>query len=324
MPLQLRNVPFEVKTVTEDGTFSGIASPYGNKDLGEDIVDAGAFTKTIAERGNKVRLLDGHKIRIGLAEVSDGAAGLSMNGIINLDKQAGRDAYSDLKFYNAKGMPMGLSIGYDPIKAEYSPLTKARHLKEVKLYEVSVTEFPMNESARVLSVKSAAGLLDNIKARFEQKADFDTELAELQLQDAAYQMWMALRNSLMPIPWSDVSREEKIAASEQSIQQFMNAYLTFIPGYLDWLDQAYGMKAGAQHRERKEGRSISGGNMQILKTAHSHLTSAAELILPLCTDEAGAKAATTSEHKAGRESEPEILHSAAKTLDLLRSLVPRA
>jgi HK97 family phage prohead protease len=69
MPLQLRNVPFEVKTVTEDGTFSGIASPYGNKDLGEDIVDAGAFTKTIAERGNKVRLLDGHKIRIGLAEV---------------------------------------------------------------------------------------------------------------------------------------------------------------------------------------------------------------------------------------------------------------
>src|SRR5262245_65559995 len=41
---------FEVKEVSEDGTFTGIASVYGVEDLGNDIIDKGAFTKTISER----------------------------------------------------------------------------------------------------------------------------------------------------------------------------------------------------------------------------------------------------------------------------------
>ena len=153
------SIPFELKTLSESGEFTGIASPYGVLDLGKDIVDLGAFTKTITERGNKVRLLDGHECRIGIASVTDTPAALECAGKINLDKQAGRDAYSDLKFYQSNGQPMGLSIGYETVKAEFSE-DGVRHLKEVRLWEISITEFPMNERALVQSVKSKEGIMD--------------------------------------------------------------------------------------------------------------------------------------------------------------------
>jgi len=153
--LEKTSVPFDVKEFSETGEFSGLASPYGNKDLGDDIVEPGAFTKTLAERGDKVPVKDGHGVRIGVASVRDSGIGLEAHGRINLDKQSGRDAYSDLKFYRDNGLPMGLSIGYKAIKSNFDD-KGIRHLKEVLLGEISVTEFPMNPEARVTSVKSAA------------------------------------------------------------------------------------------------------------------------------------------------------------------------
>ena len=79
-----------------------------------------------------------------------------------------------------------------------------------------------------------------MKARKEAKADFSTEYAEIQLQDAMYQMWIALRYALTLDPWSDMERDEKIAASAASIEQFTAVYMEFIPAYLDWLTQEYG------------------------------------------------------------------------------------
>lgn len=153
----LSGIPFELKELSDEGEFTGYASIFGNKDLGADVVVPGAFTKTLSERGDKVRLLDGHGTRIGIANVRESQQGLEVaKAKINLGKQAGRDAYSDLKFYRDQGLPMGMSIGYEPVKADYSHSDQARHLKEVRLWEVSITEFPMNEKAQVMSVKSDA------------------------------------------------------------------------------------------------------------------------------------------------------------------------
>jgi Trp operon repressor len=88
-----------------------------------------------------------------------------------------------------------------------------------RLWEGSIVTFPMNEMAQITSVK----------ARKEAKADFSTEYAEIQLQDAMYQMWIALRYALSSIPWSDMERDEKIAASAASIEQFTAVYMEFIP-----------------------------------------------------------------------------------------------
>jgi uncharacterized protein len=46
----------------------------------------------------------------------------------------------------------GLSIGYDNIQANFDG--DVRHLTELRLWEISVVTFPMNEQATVTSVKS--------------------------------------------------------------------------------------------------------------------------------------------------------------------------
>lgn len=181
MDLKQIDIPFKIKSVSDSGEFSGIGSPFGVRDLGNDVVDRGAFQKTISERGNKVRLLDGHKTRIGIAFVTETPSALEMQGRINLDKPAGRDAYSDLKFYRDNGQPMGLSIGYETVKSippDKSP-DGARHLTEVRLWELSITEFPMAESALVTDVKhgrnrNTSELIAELTALFRRgSADID-------------------------------------------------------------------------------------------------------------------------------------------------------
>jgi len=52
------------------------------------------------------------------------------------------------------------------------------------------------------------------------KRDFTTELAELQLQDAGYQMWCAPPKRALLDSVSGLSREEKLAAAAATLEQF--------------------------------------------------------------------------------------------------------
>jgi HK97 family phage prohead protease len=147
-----KSVSFELKSIAEDGTFTGLASTYGNVDLGGDVVERGAFTKTLQERGAQVPILWQHdqKNPIGLGTLTDSPEGLVIKGRLDLDIEQGQRAYSGLK----KGYLKGLSIGYDVVKQRYAD--GARHLTELKLYEVSTVTFPMNEEATITSVKGGS------------------------------------------------------------------------------------------------------------------------------------------------------------------------
>lgn len=131
------------------GTFVGLASVYNVKDLHDDIVLPGAFTKTIAERPI-VKLLYQHDTRepIGVGEVSDSRAGLVIKGRLALGVQRARDTHELLK----AGVLDSLSIGYDVIKSR--PFKDGtRHLSEIRLWEVSVVTFPANTAAVIADVK---------------------------------------------------------------------------------------------------------------------------------------------------------------------------
>jgi HK97 family phage prohead protease len=143
------------KTITDKGEFEGYASTFGNEDLGGDIVEQGAFAKTIAENKN-VPILWGHNVRevIGVnKDFSEDAKGLFVKGQLILDVQRARETHALMK----GGAVKGLSIGYDAIRVDYSRAKEGiRILSEVKLYEYSVTAFPMNEAAQVTDIKSDA------------------------------------------------------------------------------------------------------------------------------------------------------------------------
>lgn len=266
---QIRNIPFELKELSDTGDFVGIASVYGNIDLGNDVVDPGAFDQSIKDHGAKVRLMDSHKVRIGVATVESTPIGLKAVGKINTNKQSGAEALSDLKFYKDNGMPMGMSIGYETIKADPPHLTKdgARHLKQCRLWEVTITEFPMNEKALVTSVKSIRDLIAAVKASrtaAEQKDDFTAELQQIQLYAARWQMQSALSSALSSILY-DREVEDKITASKESIQQFMDAYLEMLPEYLALLEEdGMGWMSQADVFEKKAGRVLSQSNRDLI------------------------------------------------------------
>lgn len=263
---QLRNIPFEFKELSDSGEFVGYASVYGNIDQGNDVVDPGAFDKTIGERGGKVRLMDSHKTRIGMATVESTPIGLRAIGKINTKKQSGREALSDLKFYQENGLPMGMSIGYETVKADPPHATKdgARHLKEVRLWEVTITEFPMNASAQVTSVKSIRDLIASIKAgNGETKDAFTSELQTIQLFAARYQMLQALSSSLSSIIYDD-EVTDRVAASKESIQQFMTAYLEMLPEYLALTSANREWMSGPDF-DTKSGRVLSQANRDLIE-----------------------------------------------------------
>jgi uncharacterized protein len=159
-----RQFQFEVKAINEAGTFVGLASTYGNVDLGMDMVMPGAFTKTLAEKGGHVPLLWAHNTAspIGLATLTDSQQGLVVKGELVLEADGATSAYALLK----KGVVRGLSIGFETVKSVMDG--GVRKLSELKLWEISLTTFPMNPEAIVTGVKSEA----------DQIAQFQRVLAE--------------------------------------------------------------------------------------------------------------------------------------------------
>jgi len=141
-----------LKTIDEDGTFEGALSVYGNIDFQDDIVDPGAFTKTLKEGGNVVPMLWQHDTKqpIGRLTLTDTPTALLAKGKLLLKIPKAQEAYELLK----EGVLKGMSIGYDTIKAIPSE-NGIRRLKELRLFEGSLVTFPSNNLAVVTGVKQA-------------------------------------------------------------------------------------------------------------------------------------------------------------------------
>ena len=149
----------EVKMDDEEkvGIIEGFASTYGNVDLGGDVVEKGAYTQTLKHKGGKVPLLLDHDYRTsaiaGIGYLEDSPEGLKLRGEMPLDVPEIANAYRKIKFLADRGMKMGLSIGYETIKSIQGD-NGVRRLKELSLHEVSITPFPMNTEATIMSAKA--------------------------------------------------------------------------------------------------------------------------------------------------------------------------
>jgi len=150
------DVGFEIKAVNADGTVEGYGSVFGVKDSYSDVIEKGAFQKSIqAHRDAKSMpaLLWQHDaaqpIGIWTDMVEDGN-GLKLKGKLAMDTVKGKEAHALLKM----GAINGLSIGFLTKQANFDEKTEVRTLKEVELWEVSLVTFPANTEARVTQVKS--------------------------------------------------------------------------------------------------------------------------------------------------------------------------
>ena len=151
------DIPFEIKSISDSGAFTGYGSVFGVKDSYSDIVIKGAFTNSLnqwKEKGRLPALLWQHKMDepIGYyTKMVEDDNGLYVEGQLLIDDDPlAKRAYAHMR---AKSLS-GLSIGYVLNDYDYDSEKGAFILRDIDLWEVSVVTFPANDEARIDNVKS--------------------------------------------------------------------------------------------------------------------------------------------------------------------------
>ncbi|CAB4166484.1 COG3740 Phage head maturation protease [uncultured Caudovirales phage] len=166
----------EIKAMGEDGTFTGIASMYGVTDLEGDVIEKGAFTKTIRENP-EVPVLWQHDDEevIGLGTVTEKGNKIEVTGKLDMEDPVALNAYRKIK----NGLVKGLSIGFMAVKKTYGEEDGkyVRRLQEIKLMEVSIVTFPAMTQAQITSVKAADETTQRIKALEDKISALEAEKA---------------------------------------------------------------------------------------------------------------------------------------------------
>lgn len=175
--------PFEVKALDEaKRTFRGLASTW-DEDLGGDVIEQGAFKRSLdgwRSSGRVMPLIDQHNygsVRSVVGKMTD--AKETKQGLdAEFEIIEGPDGDEILRRVKG-GYINSLSIGYEAVKWEIEkpegadPWDAIRHLKEIKLHEVSVVIWPMNPGAVIdpTSLKSLTAALREGRLTDEQKAE---------------------------------------------------------------------------------------------------------------------------------------------------------
>ncbi len=172
---------FNTKLDADQGIVETVFAVMGNIDKGMDIIHNGAFTKTFAERGRKVLVLDQHQTdsvlrAVGkplalrelskdelpadlLADYPDATGGAWAKVQFLMDTPEGEGAFKRIK----GGAINEWSFGYDALDFDHSTVKQddeeitVRNLKTIKLYELSPVLFGMNPATTTLSAKEDAG-----------------------------------------------------------------------------------------------------------------------------------------------------------------------
>ncbi len=153
MQHERKSFPLQVKAIDEaSGTFSGYAAVFGNRDSYGDVIEPGAFAKTVADKGGVFPVLWQHDPwePMGVSTtMAEDEKGLYVEAEVSMEPSGKGPLAMDLLRRKAI---RGLSIGFQVV--QQSVESGVRHLTEIKLWEFSVVTFPANELALVSGVKS--------------------------------------------------------------------------------------------------------------------------------------------------------------------------
>ena len=121
------------------------------------VIERGAFTKTLQERKDKIKVLWQHNPDCPIGKptmMEEASQGLHVIGKIS-ETEHGKECLMLMR----DGVIDSLSIGFDPVRYEMvkheDDQQMWRHIKEVRLYEFSPVTFPANDAAKITNVNEA-------------------------------------------------------------------------------------------------------------------------------------------------------------------------
>ena len=146
------------------GIVKGYGSVFGNKDSDNDIIEKGAYRRTIKNNGSRVKYLYQHDITkpIGkMKELYEDEKGLVF--VSEVPKTTFGNEVLELMKY---GVIDENSVGIMPVKKDYEE-DGVRIIKEAKLYEISAVTIAANDAAKILEVKGDYDNIDYLTKRFD-------------------------------------------------------------------------------------------------------------------------------------------------------------
>jgi HK97 family phage prohead protease len=173
---------------TEKRSVAGYFAVFGNVDLDGDVIERGAFTKSIRERGPEGKqlikyLLDHDKTKtIGkITKLSEDDKGLYFEAKIGTHT-LGDDFIEMLK----SEIINQASIGFKTVKEQYDQVMKANRIKEVMLYEGSSVQFlganPEAGNTWFKSMDDALEYLAKMEKFIHSSSATDETLKKLEIQ----------------------------------------------------------------------------------------------------------------------------------------------
>lgn len=156
--MQYKSSKFEIKASGEN-IIEGYSAYFDNIDSYGDIIEKGAFRKTLQENRNRVKVLWQHDTSEPIGKpimMEEDSKGLYIKAQIS-QTDIGKKAMILMR----DGVVDEMSIGYDVIKDEYKG--KNRMLKELRLWEFSPVTFAANEKAKITSAKNFNELIYDIR-----------------------------------------------------------------------------------------------------------------------------------------------------------------
>lgn len=167
---EVKSVSVEFKAEAE-GVITAYAAVFDTTDSYGDVIQKGAFAKTIAERKDRIKVLFNHdgwsRLPIGKPLTMEEDA----YGLLTATKMSQTQQAQDIYTLAKEGIINELSIGYYALKAQYTEDGSSdraagiwRRLTEVKLIEYSFLSVPpANEGAVITGIKSEQDLEREIK-----------------------------------------------------------------------------------------------------------------------------------------------------------------
>ncbi|QDP51169.1 MAG: putative prohead protease [Prokaryotic dsDNA virus sp.] len=146
------------------GIVKGYGSVFGNKDSDNDVIEKGAYRRTIKNNGSRVKYLYQHDITkpIGkMKELYEDEKGLVF--VAEVPKTTFGNEVLELMKY---GVIDENSVGIMPVKKDYDE-DGVRVIKEAKLYEISAVTIAANDEAKILEVKGEYDNIDYLTKRFD-------------------------------------------------------------------------------------------------------------------------------------------------------------
>ncbi len=295
--MEEKTFPFEIKAITEEGTFEGYAAIFDKVDALGEVIEKGAFDRTV-KAGKPYPLLWYHDPRqpIGIANLKIDGKGLRVNGELNLEVQAAREKHALMRQKAIRG----LSFGFKTVKDAWEGTT--RRLTEVKLFEISPVTFPAHPSALISAVKQwdeEKPYPNEHAARIKGPGLFDAETfrrkndgniyGKIKVPATVAVVWAKLKGSTgpsdMPIPqalrfstknWTAAQAKSWLKDNNITYERFEAASKS-LEGAIEFLE------------EEKGDRVISAANLKLTNDAIEALSALLKTTDPLRSTQGGEK-----------------------------------